>query len=312
MDAIAALLDTIRVRGTAYFSKAVSPPWGMAVTERPGFWRFHLVLEGSTWVSLADGSGSIELCAGDFVIIPFGRAHILSDREEGSAETSHHIPDPAERPELHGQSSRAGETRLLCGYFRFAETVPPPFLSQLPELLTVHRDAPDAPPHLRDLFAVIQSEMRPCVAASAVVLNRLTEVLFHYALRLWIASAMTPDGILAGLADPRLQRALAAIHGSPAEPWTVESLARLAGSSRAAFAEHFKQATGYTPIGYLTHRRAEIACQLLADSDLGIDAIALRTGYADASSFNRAFKRTVGIAPSAYRKAPHTEAWRGA
>ena len=310
MEAITALLDTIRVRSTAYFSKAVSPPWGMAITERSGFWRFHLVLDGATWISLPGSSSSIRLTTGDFVIIPFGHAHVLSDRESGPAETSHHIPSPEEQPVLLGHSSSAGETRLLCGYFRFAEGVPPPFLAHLPGLLTVHRDAPEAPPYLRDLFTIIQSEMQPSEPASTVVLNRLTEVLFHYALRLWIASEMAPEGILAGLADPRLQRALAAIHEEPSEPWTVESLARLAGSSRAAFAKNFRQATGYTPIGYLTHRRTEIARQLLADSDLSIEAVASRAGYADASSFNRAFRRSVGASPSAFRKDACGEAWR--
>ena len=47
-------------------------------------------------------------------------------------------------------------------------------------------------------------------------------------------------GVLAGLADPRLAKALTAMHEAPKKSWTLEDLAGIAGMSRTRFAEHFR------------------------------------------------------------------------
>ena len=306
MDAITTLLDIIRVRSAVYFSKIMRPPWGMEVDRRPGFWRFHLVLSGSTWVRLPDKSNCVQLNAGDFIIVPRGEAHALSDQEQGPIVSRHHIPGMEPAPEFESRAPRSGDTHLLCGYFRFAQGTPLAILNQLPSLLVV-RSSEAMPPYVRELVGIIQQELRNDEATSLVVLNRLTEIMFLSAVRQWLQNAMLPEGALAALGDANLQRALAIIHRSPEKPWTVDELARVAGHSRTAFSNRFRAATGYPPIEYLAHWRIELARRLLAESNLSLDDIASRIGYVDTNAFTRAFSRINGTAPGAYRKASRNQ-----
>ncbi len=62
---------------------------------------------------------------------------------------------------------------------------------------------------------------------------------------------LTQGGTLAGLADPRLAKALIAIQDDPALQWSLTSMAELAGMSRARFAVKFREVTGETPADYL-------------------------------------------------------------
>ena len=121
-------------------------------------------------------------------------------------------------------------------------------------------------------------------------------------IRQWLDRAMLPGECLNALADPKLQRVLDEIHQKPADPWTVESLARIAGQSRTAFATYFKEAVGLTPINYIAGWRAEMARKLLRESNLAIDEIAVQTGYNDTNAFSRAFKRATGSSPGMFRR----------
>ncbi|WP_315898836.1 AraC family transcriptional regulator [Tateyamaria omphalii] len=107
---------------------------------------------------------------------------------------------------------------------------------------------------------------------------------------------------LAGFADPNISRALDAFHRNPASQWSVEDLAHAAGQSRTAFAVHFADKMGVTPMQYLTEWRMQIAQQDLQDTNKSIADIAYDVGYASDSAFARVFKREVGQSPAAFRK----------
>jgi transcriptional regulator GlxA family with amidase domain len=59
-------------------------------------------------------------------------------------------------------------------------------------------------------------------------------------------------GLLAGLADPRLAKAINAMHADPARGWSLEALATVAGMSRAHFAVRFRETVGLTHMAYLS------------------------------------------------------------
>ena len=305
MDAISTLLDAIRVYGAVYFSKIIHPPWGMEVDARPGYWRFHLVLTGSTWIAASGSSNRAYLSSGDFVIVPRGEAHVLRNEEDGPVTSQHRIPgsELMPVPEFADETARNGEIHLLCGYFQFAQGTPLALLNQLPSLLVVRDASLGQSGYSRALIGIIRQELQNHGAGPQVVLNRLSEILFYCAVRQWLDSATTPGGTLAALADAGLQRALSAIHLSPEEPWTVDDLARISGCSRTTFSNRFRAATGLAPIKYATYWRIELACRLLSESRLGLDEIASRIGYTDSNAFSRAFSRMKGVAPGAYRKA---------
>ena len=68
------------------------------------------------------------------------------------------------------------------------------------------------------------------------VVDRLFEVVLIHVLRTLMDSGRVDGGLLAGMAHPKLARALVAMHEAPGDAWTLDSLARRAGMSRSHFA----------------------------------------------------------------------------
>ena len=85
-----------------------------------------------------------------------------------------------------------------------------------------------------------------------------------------------------GAGDPVIARVLRAMEEHPARPWTVESLARHVGLSRAALARRFTLQMDEPPLTYLTRWRLALAADLMLGSDLTLGAIASRVGYGNA------------------------------
>jgi AraC-like DNA-binding protein len=127
-------------------------------------------------------------------------------------------------------------------------------------------------------------------------LDRLFDYLLILIVRHVVGSGMVTGGVLAGLADPRLARALTAVHEAPKRPWSLEDLADLAGMSRTRFAAHFRTVVGKTPIDYLTLWRMTIARQLLAKGN-PVKSVANAVGYDSAAAFSRVFARVTGQPP---------------
>jgi AraC-like DNA-binding protein len=106
----------------------------------------------------------------------------------------------------------------------------------------------------------------------------------------------------AEVADAYIPRALAAMKADPARRWTVATLSRVAGLSRAPFARRFKRATGTSPLRWLTAHRLGIARSRLLTGGATLAAIAAAIGYRSEFAFSRAFKRHYGMAPAFLRR----------
>ncbi|KIC33232.1 AraC family transcriptional regulator [Leisingera sp. ANG-S5] len=145
-----------------------------------------------------------------------------------------------------------------------------------------------------------EAEGQHCGAQS--VINRLGEVLMVRLLRNQIQKGATEPGLLAGLADPRLSRAIVAMHDHPGRLWTNADLAQEAGLSLSRFAELFAAEVGETPIGYLRRWRLILAHQDLARGDR-VEAVARRYAYTSPEGFTRAFRKAYGVAPVSLRTA---------
>ena len=135
--------------------------------------------------------------------------------------------------------------------------------------------------------------------------------LFAYLLMVVVRDVMTrgliQGGVLAGLADPRLSRALTAIHDRPRKAWTLDDLAEVVGMSRTRFAAAFKEVVGQTPIEYLTRWRMMIARGSLAKGR-PVKRVAAEAGYDSAAAFSRVFARVTGESPRAFRsKGEHSD-----
>ncbi|MEP0155367.1 AraC family transcriptional regulator [Pseudophaeobacter sp.] len=152
----------------------------------------------------------------------------------------------------------------------------------------------------RDLVQVMlaESSARRCGAQSVV--NRLGEVLMVRLLRGQIEQGATEPGLLAGLADPRLSRAIVAVHDHPGRLWSSGDLATEAGLSLSRFSELFTAEVGETPMGYLRRWRLTLAHQDLTRGDR-VEAVARRYAYGSPEGFTRAFRKAYGVAPVSLR-----------
>jgi transcriptional regulator GlxA family with amidase domain len=82
---------------------------------------------------------------------------------------------------------------------------------------------------------------------------------------------------------------------------SVEALARRAGMSPRNFARIFARDVGTTPARFVSRARVEAARRLLEESSKSLEDIAAASGLGSPESVRRAFVRTLGVGPRAYR-----------
>lgn len=151
-------------------------------------------------------------------------------------------------------------------------------------------------PALRPACELILGEAFGPGAGRQAALDRLFDYLLILIVRHVLAGGLVEAGVLAGLADPRLARALTGMHEAPGKPWSLESLADAAGMSRTRFSEHFRAIVGRPAIDYLTVWRMTVARQRLA-AGKPVKTVAAEVGYDSAAAFSRVFARVVGHSP---------------
>ena len=292
------LAEVIRLlRPQTVLSKIVSGrgQWSVryAAHEEPSF---GIVLEGSCLLE-PEGIGTLELEQGDFVFFPMTPAFTMA-----TDLALKPVPgSPARVEEVrHGAKTGSASFRMLGGFFRFDRANAELLGRFLPPVVLVRRSEPGAK-RLRRLVELIGEEAPEERPGRDLILERLVEVLLVEALRFRSASARQPEaGFLAGLADPALARALRRFHDDVAQRWTVASLARAAGMSRAVFAERFTRKVGMPPMHYLLEWRLALAKDLLRRARTPLAEVAEKIGYQSASAFSTAFTRHVGFPPSAF------------
>lgn len=150
------------------------------------------------------------------------------------------------------------------------------------------------------LVKLIQSELQAQRCGVDSVVNRLCEVLIVRMMRGQIEAGSTEPGLLAGLSDPRISRAIVAMHDRPGRAWRNDELSQIAGMSLSRFTEVFAALVGEPPGAYLRRWRLTLAWRDVARGDR-IDSIARRYGYDSPEGFARAFKRHYGSNPMVLR-----------
>jgi AraC family transcriptional regulator len=85
------------------------------------------------------------------------------------------------------------------------------------------------------------------------------------------------------------------------EDISVEALAELVELSPFHFSRVFKQATGMSPLRFVTRERIVRAQQLIRETSRSLIEIALEVGYTSPSHFAQVFRRVVGVAPTEFR-----------
>jgi AraC-like DNA-binding protein len=325
MDVLSEVLKAVALKGALFYNAEYSAPWSfrapssgvLASQLGPDGGHvilYHLVVEGSAWAQLEDGP-RISLQAGDLVVFPHGDSHLM-----GNGSRSEAVDHGKELQRILAQGvkiSRAGGggpvTRFICGYMVCDPELTPRVLAGLPPVFTINirNDEPGA--WLENSIRFSVSNAGSAAAGADVVLAKLSEVLFAETLRRYLAVLPAEQkGWLAGVRDPAVGKALALLHRHPGHPWTIASLAKGVGVSRAGLAQRFQHYLGEGPIGYLTRWRMQLGARVLSNSSQSVAQIAARVGYDSEAAFNRAFKRQFGSPPARFRRtmlgAPHSYA----
>lgn len=203
------------------------------------------------------------------------------------------------QPQRHRITTDEQEgAEVICGTVQFGEVGVNPVTLSLPPLVIAElKSIPGAENCMQMLLTEALSEAK----GQQAIMDRLCEVLTIHVLRYCIDTGLAKGGALAGLADRRLSKALQVIHQDPSGPLNLDSMAEIAGMSRARFAANFKEVIGETPAEYLTLWRLSL-CQKLLMKNVPIKQIASEVGYRSASALTRAFVRQFGSAPSEWQK----------
>jgi len=314
MDALSQTLRVVHLVGAIFIDGRFTAPWcyasppasAAAPVLEPDAGRvviFHLITEGACFVEI-DGEPSQRLAAGDAVLFPHGDAHRMNS-QPGLAPAQ--APDLrkllARRPRQLCHGGGGAVTRLACGYLGCDTTLAHLILNGLPRLVCVNvRDCP-AGAWLEASVRYALAEAHSPRPGGAGVLAKLAEVLFIEVLRQYMNEPGGPRaGWLAGLNDCVVGPALNALHAQPARGWTLQALAREAGSSRSVLAERFQHLVGRSPIQYLTQWRMLLAANLLRRSDAPLARVAQDVGYQTDTAFSRAFRRAYGAPPATWRR----------
>jgi AraC-like DNA-binding protein len=266
MDSLSPLFAQFSLSASVFFSGRLCGVSGDHATETAG--HLHLLRRGVLTVERPDGQRQM-LTEPSVLFYPRSCRHRLWADEAKGAE-------------------------IACAHIEFGAEMRNPLVSGLPELLVVPlKSLKELEPAIELLFTEASSEHPGRQAAINLLAEYAVVLLFRAAMR----EHLIHGGVLMGLVDPRLAKAIAAMHAKPEYPWSLESLAVKAGMSRARFAAHFRQVVGVTPFEYLTDWRIGIA-QTLLKKGKPLKIVAPSVGYASSTALTRAFCQHVGQSPA--------------
>lgn len=305
MDPLDEMFSAMRVENAMYARLEGTAPWGLSTRRGDDTARFGLVLVGSAWLTLDDGAigeSPIALAPGDSFVIPHGLAYTL--RDDMCSDTVNCID--AVRASAGGVMHLGGggaPTTVISGWFNFDAYGARPMLDMLPPLLHIRMDQ-DRTQLLHSALHMLALETANRGLGSGLVLSRLADIIFVQTVRAYVDTldTKTATGWLAALSDRRIGAALRLLHKDVGANWTVDALAAACGMSRSGFALRFKEKLGHAPLDYLSRWRMFRAGNLLRHTDKPMVEVASSVGYQSEAAFNKAFKRSMGTAPGAFRR----------
>lgn len=156
-------------------------------------------------------------------------------------------------------------------------------------------------PLVHQIGRSLAAEVDAGAPAGAIYAESLVNTLVAHLLRHYSTGGERFQHHLGGLPKHKLRRVTEFIEENLEHDLTLAEIAEIAELSPFHFARSFKQATGSTPIQFLTRRRIDLAKRLLVESEMPIVEIGLRAGFKNQSHFTTLFRKTTAMTPKAYR-----------
>lgn len=297
-DPLSQVTDQVRLSGLSTGIVRVRPPFAKTVA-RDGLHVF-LMTHGQVYVEMIDDVDSppILLKTGDVLVIPRPIAYRLlyplnvpRTLDVTMRRLNKSSPPRPEEIEILG---------AICYLDRAHRNLLTDFL---PSVMHLRKGTPGLKRWMYHTVELFRTEHQARSMGHCSILSRLSEIVCVQVLRIWMEQ-LPPDakGLLKGLTDDRIGRALQAIHSEPARRWTVASLAHYCGMSRTGFAVRFKTLVGESPMVYVARWRMHHAVGLFEKGTGSLKRVVAAAGYKSRSSFRLNFKRQFGVLPREYQK----------
>src|ERR1700744_3017143 len=185
----------------------------------PFFEKFSLTARVFYSGLLCGSTGDQNAHAGYLHVLKKGRLKITGpDARQMVIDTPSILFFPLPRlHRLHGPEGEGAE--LVCATIEFGTGMLNPLIASLPEPLVLPLDAlPQLAPTLQLLFSEAFSES----AGRQAAIDRLFEYVFVLLLRSTMKTHLIDSGVLMGLSDLRLSKAIEAMHQHPETSWSLE------------------------------------------------------------------------------------------
>ncbi len=304
MDLLSDILDSLSLEGQFYFRTCFNSPWSIGVPNYAAAIRFHYAVQGECYIR-AGNEDPIHLRQGDLILVPAGAAHVISDTPErkpvqleAAMEENQYEGGPLF---IVGEGCENAATQLMCGHFTFAEGSDHPLLRSLPNLIHVSASIRSSTFWLDEALRLMARQMADDNPGSMAVVRRMSEIIFIETIRSSASQSEQLAGLMEALSDPKISRAIQAMHRDVAMHWTVEALAGEAAMSRSRFAARFQELVGCGPLTYLAEWRLQKACAMLREGKVSVQEVAGRIGYQSPAAFTRAFANMFGESPTSFR-----------
>ncbi len=301
IDLTSELLRGMRLSGVNYRRIETARPFGVGFSAVAGKAQFHFISRGPVLLRMASGE-QFTLGSGDALFIPNGDGHALLSDPQATVVNVAQLPSETVCSTVScinadDQPDCPERAVIFSGCMDFELGGMQPLVKAMPEVMRVS-SLLNTWPEIQPLLVAMERESLTRQAGYAGILARLADVVAALIVRGWVACGCgNATGWVQVLRDPRLAKAIYAMHQRPGVNWKVEDLAREAGLSRSLFAERFLAATGTTPARYLTELRMRLAVQYITHEGQALEKVAFSLGYQSLAAFSRAFKRITGQPP---------------
>lgn len=312
-------LRALQIRGCVLLRESYSSPWAISIPAADQLARllntppaaqviaFHLVESGQCRISFANGN-EVQLRSGEMLIGFGGDAHQLIQGNPTMVQPVEGLLTGAANLQPADPDTEPA-TSMLCGIFFLSETTLNPLYSALPRYVHSSLYRQGELHNLAGVARLLSEAVERHTKGGGYVMERLLEILCAEAIHAHVETLSSKEkNWFQGIRDPLISHAITAIHHAPDKNWSVPRLAELVTISPSRFAARFSEATGESPIVYLTRWRMYQACRALNASSHSIDRVANDVGYENQAAFSRTFKKYVGVSPTQWRNRHSPEA----